>query len=209
MKTGFDAFRSGQGKTSLLTLIILLGIGIVAAIAIIATVIAAIVWLTADVFDIKIGDTPGNLNVLAGPYALVNGHSTEPGAAGYITSEKHPITSIYAKYGFRVVDSGTVLGQSPKKKSKIIRNTNIYTVFDITDPQDIGFTFRIPKQDAAITGADFKYELLGTYWDNPTATGKPLYEDIPVALIDSTASPLEFVESEDPNINKILTDPDA
>lgn len=208
MKTGFDAFRSGQGKTSLLTLILLLGIGIVAAILIVAVVIAVIVWLSKDVYDIA-DKLVGHLNALAGPYALVNGHSTEPGAAGYITSEKHPTTSIYAKYGFRVVDADTVLGQPPKKKSKIIRNTNIYTVFDITDPQDIGFTFRIPKQDASITGADFKYELLGTYWDNPTATGKPLYEDIPVALINSTDSPLEFVESEDPNINKILTDPDA
>lgn len=141
----------------------------------------------------KLPTPEGEMTLLRGPYV------SENAAAAVYTSPAEEVTrlnrALYAKFGYRAVIKDSSDAIISDRTSDIKYNDRIYQV-NIVGSEDGGlFTFKIPKQSVELIDSDIYYLLIGSFYDNEDASGTPIYKELFLGEIVSTATTLELTES--------------
>lgn len=172
------------------------------SILVLAGVIFAVWWFWPS-STVVLPEPVGEMSIVSGPFPDKN--AIPGGALGTIDHALFKARNVYGMYGYRGILKNEDLEIIDVSTGKIAWNENMYHVHSITEVQKGGFTFKVPSQVDALEGSDIYYQLIGTFYDNLEGTGDPLYTELVLGEVLSTATPLLLVESAVPAVNKNLT----
>lgn len=200
--------------------IAVVAIGIFVIAAIVVGVYFLVRWIRSTPSSSRLPTPVGDMSILTGPYIRVNAVPTintavspavvisnSTTSTGHIDKDLyHQDQDVYGYYGYRAVfvKSGKI---DESKTSNIKWNSTLFKVFDTEDKQDSGFKFRLPKQKGDLVETGVEYQLVATFYDNANAAGEPLYKELVLGKVLSSADSLDITESLSPDVNKLLIQP--